>query len=311
MRLGTRGSALACWQAEHVAGELQSHGQSVEIVTIETKGDKILDVPLAEIGDKGLFTQELDAALLSGDIQLAVHSLKDLPTSLPRGLELAAVLSRTDPSDAFVAHPDFRGSLADLPDGATIGTSSLRRQAQLLAWRPDLQIVPVRGNVPTRIAKLDTTDLRTGGWHGLILATAGLMRLSLEDRITERINHDVMLPAVSQGALGVVTAGGDQAATDLIRKLLDDPEVRATVTAERALLRRLEGGCQVPVAGHATLEGDMLHLSGSVVSLDGREFVRSAVSGPVANADDLGRRLADELLAGGAGRILEAIRLAE
>ncbi len=303
MKIGTRSSALALWQAEHVADRLRTAGHDAEIVTFTTKGDRILDVPLAEIGDKGLFTHELDRALLDGRIDLAVHSLKDLPTALPEGLRLAAVTARAEPWDAFVAHPELGGSLAGLPAGATLATSSLRRQAQLLAWRPDLRVVPVRGNVPTRVAKLDASD-----WHGIILAAAGLLRLGLEGRITERIDPDVMLPAVGQGALGIVCAEGDRETVTALGTALADPASTAAVTAERALLRRLEGGCQVPVAAWARAEGGELHLDGAVAALDGSRLVRDAVSGPSAEAGRLGIDLAERLLAGGAGDILDAIR---
>lgn len=309
MRLGTRGSALALWQAHHVADRLRAAGHDVEIVTFTTKGDRNLEQPLAEIGDKGLFTQELDAALLAGDIHLAVHSLKDLPTRLPEGLTLAAVASREDPADAFVAHPDFAGGLADLPDGAVIATSSLRRQAQLLAWRPALRIVPVRGNVPTRLAKLDASGaLGGGGWHGLVLAAAGLVRLGLEARITERIDHSVMLPAVSQGALGVVTASGDQEATRAVRAVLAEEAATVATAAERALLRRLEGGCQVPVAGHAVGKDGRLRLTGAVASLDGSRVVRDELEADTGDAEALGLELAERLLAAGADRILADVR---
>lgn len=303
MRLGTRASQLALWQAEHVAGRLRRAGHDVEIVTFSTRGDRILDKPLAEIGDKGLFTQELDRALLAGEIQLAVHSLKDLPTVLPEGLVLAAVPGREEPWDAFVAHPRFEGHLADLPHGATLGTSSLRRQAQLLAWRPDLRVVSVRGNVPTRIAKLDASD-----WHGVILATAGLVRLGLDGRIRERVDPGVMLPAVSQGALGIVCAEADTDTRAALSAALSDPAATAATAAERAFLRRLEGGCQIPVGAHATVEGERLHLRGLVASLDGTEVFRSEIDGTAAEAAQLGHALAEHLLADGAEAVLAAIR---
>ena len=308
MRIGTRGSALALWQAHHVADRLRAAGHDVEIVTFTTKGDRILDVPLAEIGDKGLFTHELDRALLDGAITLAVHSLKDLPTTLPDGLVLAAVTERAEPWDAFVAHPDFGGALADLPEGATLATSSLRRQAQLKAWRPDLRIVPVRGNVPTRIAKLDASgDLGHGGWHGAILAAAGLTRLGLGSRTRERIDPAIMLPAVGQGALGIVCAN-DAPTRQALATVLADPDTTAATTAERALLRTLEGGCQVPVAAWARVEDNRLYLDGSVASLDGSACVRDAIEGPTGDAEALGLALAERLREAGAGDILAAIR---
>ncbi|MEP0546084.1 MAG: hydroxymethylbilane synthase [Rhodothermales bacterium] len=305
MKLGTRASKLALWQAHHVADRLRHAGHAVEVVTFSTKGDRILDTPLSEIGDKGLFTQELDRALLDGSISLAVHSLKDLPTTLPPGLGLAAVTEREEPWDAFVAHPDFSGALADLPEGAVLATSSLRRQAQLKAWRPDLRIVSVRGNVPTRIAKLDASD-----WHGAILAAAGLIRLDLDARIRERIDPAIMLPAVSQGALGIVCAESDTQTSDVLRAVLADADTTSAVTAERALLRRLEGGCQVPVAAWARIDDGVLHLDGAVASLDGSRHVRAVSSGSPAEAEMLGVALAETLLDRGAGDILRAIRAA-
>ncbi len=311
MKIGTRASKLALWQANHVADRLRAAGHDAEIVTFSTKGDRILDVPLAEIGDKGLFTQELDRALLDGAIHLAVHSLKDLPTTLPGGLVLAAVTEREEPWDAFVAHPDFGGNLADLPEGATLATSSLRRQAQLKAWRPDLRTVPVRGNVPTRLAKLDASGTPgEGGWHGAILAAAGLIRLGLDDRIRERIGPDVMLPAVSQGALGIVCAERDDETLSTVTATLADAATTAATTAERALLRTLEGGCQVPVAAWAWIEENTLRLEGSVAALDGSRLVRDAISGEVHEAEALGVRLAERLREAGADAILAAIRAA-
>ncbi len=309
MKIGTRGSALALWQAEHVAARLRAAGHAAETLTFTTKGDRILDVPLAEIGDKGLFTDALDRALLGGEIHLAVHSLKDLPTALPAGLALAAVTARAEPWDAFVAHPAFLGALAELPEGATLATSSLRRQAQLLAWRPDLRIVPVRGNVPTRLEKLDVSGPPgAGGWHGIILAAAGLARLGLAARIRERIAPAVMLPAVGQGALGIVCAEEDRETAAVLRTVLADADTTAATAAERALLRRLEGGCQVPVAAWARIENGALHLDGAVAALDGSALVRDAVSGPPAEAAPLGVALAERLLGAGAGAILDAVR---
>ena len=314
--IGTRGSRLALWQANHVADRLNDAGlRGVDIEVLSTKGDRVLDVPLAEIGDKGLFTAELDAALLDGRLDLAVHSLKDLPTTLPDGLVLAAVTAREDPSDAFVAHPDYVGRLGQLPYGATLATSSLRRRAQLLAWRPDLRIVSVRGNVPTRVGKLDASGAlasppSVSGWHGAILASAGLVRLELADRIRDRIPPSVMIPAVGQGALGIVCRAN---APDTRRQLADalqDASARAACDAERALLRQLEGGCQVPVAANARVTGADLVLDASVVSLDGREAVRDRIEGPAADAVALGERLAARLVEAGASAILDAIRAA-
>ena len=315
--IGTRGSQLALWQANHVADRLRSAGlDGVEIEVLSTKGDRVLDVPLAEIGDKGLFTAELDAALLDGRLDLAVHSLKDLPTTLPDGLALAAVTAREDPSDAFVAHPDYAGRLGQLPHGATLATSSLRRRAQLLAWRPDLRIVSVRGNVPTRVGKLDASGALASssapatGWHGAILASAGLVRLGLADRIRDRIPPSVMIPAVGQGALGIVCRADAHDTQRQLADVLQDASARAACDAERALLRQLEGGCQVPVAANARVAGDDLVLDASVVSLDGTTAVRDRIEGRAADAVALGERLAARLAEAGASAILDAIRSA-
>jgi hydroxymethylbilane synthase len=309
MRLGTRGSDLARWQAEHVAQRLRQAGHHVEIVVFTTRGDILLDRPISEIGDKGLFTDELDRALTAGDIQLAVHSLKDLPTDLSEEIVLAAVTSREEPWDAFVAHPHFAGSMGDLPDGAVVATSSLRRRAQLLAWRPDLRVVPVRGNVPTRLDKLDASgDPGQGGWHGLVLAAAGLVRLGQEQRITERIDVEVMLPAVGQGALGIVAARADEDVMALLEDVLADPQATAATAAERALLRRLEGGCQVPVGAYASVDGDELYLAAAIASLDGSAVVRDDTRGPVGDPATLGTSLAEHLLERGGDRILAGIR---
>jgi hydroxymethylbilane synthase len=307
LRIGTRGSALALRQAHLVAAALGVAGHGSEIVTFTTKGDRVLDVPLSDIGSKGLFTEELDRALLDGAIDLAVHSLKDLPTTLPDGLALAAVTEREDARDAFVAHPAFEGALADLPPGAVLATSSLRRRAQLLAWRPDLRVANVRGNVPTRIGKLDAGwTPEEGGWHGLVLAAAGLVRLGLDARIRERIAPDVMLPAVGQGALGLVTTADRTA----LAAALDHAPTRAATAAERALMRRLEGGCQVPVAAWGRVDGGRLRLEAAVASVDGARHVRAAAEGPVAEAGALGTALAERLLAAGAEEILAGIRVA-
>lgn len=306
LTLGTRGSKLALWQAHHVQHALQAAGHAVAIQEISTKGDRILDTPLAEIGDKGLFTKELDVALLNGEIQLAVHSLKDLPTQLPPGIALAAVGQRAHPGDALVAHPSFEGALEDLPEGAVLATSSLRRRAQLLAWRSDLTIVPVRGNVPTRIAKLDASD-----WHGLVLAVAGLERLELTDRIRTIIPYDIVLPAVSQGALGIVCAENDADTRALLRQTLHDEATAAAVLAERALLRRLEGGCQVPIGARGRRKDGALHLDACVAALDGSRLLHAADHAPPDRAEALGTALAERLLDQGADAILQGIRAAD
>lgn len=305
--LGTRGSALARWQADHVQALLRVADHNVAIQEFTTKGDRVLDIPLAEIGDKGLFTEELDAALLEGRIHLAVHSLKDLPTTLPEGLVLAAVMERAAPWDAFVAHPRFEGKLNDLPEGVTLATSSLRRKAQLLAWRPDLHVIPVRGNVDTRLSKLDASD-----WHGIILAEAGLVRLGLETRIRQRFPLEIMLPAVSQGALGVVCAASDTAMQEVLRSTLNHAPTAATSTAERAFLRRLEGGCQAPIGAYAHVGAEeRLTLHGCVASLHGSVLIREQASGAMKDAESLGVQLAERLLEHGAGAVLADIREAQ
>ena len=304
--LGTRRSALALWQAHHVQRALEKAGHAVVLEEIVTTGDRIQDVPLAKIGDKALFTKELDRALLDGRIHLAVHSLKDLPTTLPEGIEIAAVGEREEPWDAFVAHPSFSGGLADVPEGATLATSSLRRQAQIKAWRPDLQIASVRGNVDTRLKKLDASD-----WHGLILATAGLVRLDQEARIRERIAPDVMLPAISQGALGIVCAEHDASTRRLLRERLHHAPTSDAVMAERAFLRRLEGGCQVPIGAWGRQDGgSQLLLDGCVASLDGTLLIRDTRRGSATEPETLGTALAEALLDQGATEILDAARRA-
>lgn len=302
--LGTRASALALRQARFIKFCLEELGYVVGLQEITTTGDRILDVPLSKVGDKGLFTKELDLALLDGRIHLAVHSLKDLPTQLPEGVRLAAVTEREDPRDAFVSHPRLAGALTDLPEGATLATSSLRRTAQLKAWRRDLNVVSVRGNVDTRLNKLDASD-----WHGLLLASAGLQRLGLQARISELIETDIMLPAVGQGALGVVCAEEDDHNYAVLRDALHAPSVGYGTAAERAFLRKLEGGCAVPVGAYGRLDDDgRLFLEGCVASLDGVELVRGSVRGDVDEAEQLGVTLAERLLSQGAGEILAEIR---
>lgn len=301
--LGTRGSKLALWQAHHVRATLEAHDIEVHLQEITTKGDRVLDVPLAEIGDKGLFTKELDLALLEGHIHLAVHSLKDLPTALPAGIVLAAVGERASPWDAFVAHPAFDGLLEDLPEGAVLATSSLRRQAQLRAWRSDLTVVPVRGNVDTRLRKLDESD-----WHGIILAAAGLERLGLEDRIRELISIDVMIPAVSQGALGIVCAELQEQTVALLHEVLHHAPTAAAVRAERAFLRRLEGGCQAPIGAYARHVEETLVLDGCVAMPDGSRLLRDRHIGMPAEPETLGVGLAEALFEQGGGTILHDIR---
>lgn len=299
--IGSRGSKLALWQSEHIAARLRAlhAGLNVEIRRITTRGDKILDVPLAKIGGKGLFTKELENAMLDGTIDLAVHSLKDMPTQLPEGLVLAAVTEREEPYDALVS-PRFK-TLAALPQGAIVGTSSLRRQAQLLAVRPDLQIRSLRGNVDTRLSKVED-----GTFDAIILAAAGLKRLGFGDKITQILPSAVSLPAVGQGALAIESRADDPFTQALLQGL-DHEETRLAVTAERAFLRTVEGGCQVPVGVHATFSGDELHIEALIASLDGQTVLRDAVTGASGQADALGRQLAERMLAVGGRELMQSV----
>jgi hydroxymethylbilane synthase len=303
--VGTRGSQLALWQADHVAAALQAAVPDLVLgrEIIKTQGDKILDVPLARIGDRGLFVKEIEEALLAGRIDLAVHSLKDLPTAQPEKLTIACVMARVDARDCLVS-PKY-GSLAALPTDAVVGTSSLRRKAQLKARFPGWRFKDVRGNLQTRLEKLDR-----GEYDALILACAGLDRLGLGDRIAERLPFELCLPAVGQGALAVETREDDAELLGWLARL-EDPVTRACITAERALLRELEGGCQVPIGAQATVEGTTLRLEGVVASLDGERVLRASAEGPAADAVDVGRRVAGELLRRGGDAILAQIRAAE
>jgi hydroxymethylbilane synthase len=300
LRLGTRGSALALWQANWTKAQLEKRwpGLVVDLVPIKTTGDKILDVPLAKIGGKGLFTKELDEALLDGRIDLAVHSLKDVPFQLPDGIDFAAIPEREDPRDAFVSNGP---KLQDLSNGARIGTSSLRRQVQLRHRFPTLDLVTLRGNVDTRLRKLSE-----GEFDGIILAAAGLKRLGHEQRITQILDDDIMVSAVGQGALGIVCRAGDDA-TRRTLAVLDHQPTRLAVTAERGLLRALGGSCQVPVAGKARIDGMQLTIKGLIASLDGRRVIAEAIRGPVDDANKLGLELGQKLLSMGAGEILAEI----
>ncbi len=301
IRIATRKSPLALWQAEHVAERLrQAHpGLTVELVKMVTQGDKILDTPLAKVGGKGLFVKELEQGMMEGRADIAVHSMKDVPMDLPEGFVLGAVLSREDPRDAFVSNR--YAALDELPEGAVVGTSSLRRQCQLRAARPDLDIRDLRGNVGTRLGKLDAGD-----YDAIVLACAGLKRLGLEDRITQALAPEQSLPAVGQGAVGIECRADDTTVLDLVAPL-DDPDTAVRVRAERAMNHRLEGGCQVPIAGYAELERGVLLLRGLVGSVDGREVIRGDIAGRPEDAELLGRTLAEDLLTRGADRILEAV----
>ena len=311
LRIGTRGSALAVWQTERVRSLLLASGYETERVEIKTTGDLTPDVPLARIGSRALFTKQIDDALLENRIDLAVHSLKDLPTELPPGIIIAAVSAREDPRDALVGRKPLRW--ADLPIGAVIATSSLRRRAQLLNSRPDLRVVDIRGNLDTRLGKLDARP----EWSGIVLATAGLVRLGLDQRIGERLSPDIMLPAPGQGALAVTVRVEDREVQSAVHGAVHDAAASVEVAAERAFLRRLEGGCQVPVAAYAQLQGvpsgSRLQLRGRVISLEGESTVEGREAGPASNeaaAEALGVNLAERLLAEGADVILAAVRTA-
>jgi hydroxymethylbilane synthase len=301
--IGTRGSALALWQTRFVGARLSAihQGITIEHAIIQTTGDRITDVPLARIGDTGLFTRQLDRALLAGDVDLAVHSLKDVPTRLPSGLRLAAVLERDDPRDALVPAPGGPGRLEDIPARAVIGTSSLRRRALLARLRPDLQVEDLRGNLDTRIRRLSD-----GHFAAAILAYAGIRRLGRADVVGEVLDPPAWLPAPGQGALAVVSRDEDDDVTSAAAAL-DHRATRAAVTAERALLRTLEGGCQVPIGALATGE-ERLVLHAFAADDDGSGFVAASLDGPAAEAAGLGERLAARMIAEGAGVVLERLR---
>lgn len=305
VRIGSRGSDLALWQAHWVERELKNRvgGIDVSIAIIKTTGDKVLDSPLSKIGDKGLFTREIELALTSGDIDLAVHSLKDLPTQLPEGLTIGAICEREDVRDVFIPHPSNpRRKLLDQPVGAKIATGSLRRKCQLLSLRPDIHIVDVRGNLNTRMKKLEDSD-----WSGMILARAGVTRLGWDNRVGEIIETDIMLPAVGQGALGVEIRENDNRIRQFVVQLNHGQTVQETL-AERALLRRLEGGCQVPIGTFARIETGRLILDAVVGSLDGAKVVRGKMEGSPEDSESIGENLAEELLKSGAAEILRQIR---
>nr|WP_124978129.1 hydroxymethylbilane synthase [Aphanothece sacrum]GBF78714.1 porphobilinogen deaminase [Aphanothece sacrum FPU1]GBF86943.1 porphobilinogen deaminase [Aphanothece sacrum FPU3] len=304
IRIGSRKSQLALVQTYWVQAELQGHYQDrqFDVETMSTQGDKILDVPLAKIGDKGLFTKELEVAMLENQVDLAVHSLKDLPTKLPDGLMLGCVTKRVNPADALVVNEKHRDKqLETLPEGSVIGTSSLRRLAQLRHHFPHLSFKDVRGNVNTRLAKLDA-----GEYDAIILAVAGLERLDMADRVHQVISSDISLHAVGQGALGIECRTGDQEILNLLKALEHKP-TRDRCYAERAFLRELEGGCQVPIGVNTHIEGNMLNLTGMVASLDGQQMLKNTISGPCEEAEQLGRELAMQLRNSGAGAILAEI----
>jgi hydroxymethylbilane synthase len=304
LRIATRKSPLALWQAEHVAALLRrAHPEiSVALLPMSTKGDRILDRSLAAIGGKGLFIKELETALEDRRADLAVHSMKDVPGDLPSGLMIAAVLTRADARDALITRGPSR--LEDLPIGARLGTSSLRRQAQLLAARPDLRIEGLRGNVNTRLQRLDDGEL-----DAIVLACAGLMRLGLESRITAQLDPEVSLPAVGQGVIGIECRTEDSAAREALRAL-NDAATRIAVDAERAFAHKLGGSCQSPIAAHAQVDGESVSLVGLVAEPDGSRVLRQTISGSAANARLLGEQLAERVIAAGAGALLERLRTA-
>nr|WP_273022278.1 hydroxymethylbilane synthase [Rheinheimera sp.] len=301
IRIATRKSALALWQAEYVKAELlRNHPNlTVELVPMSTQGDKILDTPLAKIGGKGLFVKELEQAMLEDRADIAVHSMKDVPVEFPDGLMLHTICPRENPQDAFVSN-QFK-SIDELPPGAVVGTSSLRRQCQLKALRPDLTVRDLRGNVNTRLAKLDN-----GEYAAIILAAAGLIRLGFEQRIAALMPVDTSLPANGQGAVGIECRSDDKEVQQLL-SALEHRETRICVLAERAMNRKLQGGCQVPIGAYAVIENDTLWLRGLVGALDGSEIIRHQLRGPVAEAEQLGVALAEHLLSQGADRVLQDV----
>ncbi|WP_243371111.1 hydroxymethylbilane synthase [Geotalea sp. SG265] len=300
LRIGTRASQLALWQANWVKSELEKRypGMEVSLVKIKTIGDKILDVPLAQVGGKGLFVKEIEEAMLRGDIDIAVHSMKDVPTEFPEGLGLHCITEREDPRDAVIS----RGvKFADLPKGAKIGTSALRRQAQLLKVRPDMEMIIIRGNVETRINKLETEKL-----DAVILAAAGLKRLGFTEKVAEYLPTDLSIPAIGQGALGIECRLDDEE----VKKTIDffnHPATAHAVRAERALLWRCEGGCQVPIAAFGEVNGSELRLVGFIASVDGKTSVRGSITGPAVDCEKLGVKLAEQLLNEGGHAILAEV----
>jgi len=299
IKIGTRGSKLALWQANWVKSALNAGHTSiaVELVPIKTRGDKILDVPLAKVGGKGLFVKEIEDALLNGRIDLAVHSMKDMPSEIPDGLCIGAIPEREIPQDVLISKKGLL--LTGLMPGARIGTSSLRRSAQLLHARPDLVILPLRGNLDTRLKKLETENL-----DAIILAAAGVKRLGLENRITEYLDENVMLPAVGQGALCIEIRQNDPEIEPIIAAL-NHQETWTAVMGERAFLNRLEGGCQVPIAAHGKIEKDTFTLCGLVAAVDGTTVIKETLSGPEDSSESIGVNLADRLLSMGAKTLME------
>ena len=301
IKIGSRGSPLALWQANWIRGQLESQNPDipVEIVIIKTSGDKIQDVPLAKIGGKGLFVKEIEEALLSKDVDFAVHSMKDMPIKFPFALCIASVTKRENPFDALISKNDIK--LDDLPKGAKIGTGSLRRISQLLHYRPDLDLVPLRGNLETRIKKLETEGL-----DAIILAAAGLIRMGWEEQISEIISPEILLPAMGQGAVGIEARKND-VDNQILLADMDDENTHLALDAERAIVTQLEGGCNVPIGAFATIEEDEMTVKGLVASLDGKTIYKKEVKGNKVHAINLGKELGNELLEMGGDKIMQEI----
>jgi hydroxymethylbilane synthase len=302
IKIGTRGSKLALWQANWVKSVLQKKFPStpIELIIIKTQGDKILDVPLAKVGGKGLFVKEIEQALLTRRIDIAVHSMKDMPADIPQGLCIGAIPERENPADVFISSNG--AGFSDLDAGSVIGTSSLRRGAQLRHARPDIVIRSIRGNLDTRLKKLESED-----FDALVLAAAGVNRLNLEHKITEYLDLDFMLPAIGQGALCIETRTDDAIVGPLVASL-DHASTRAVVAGERAFLNRLEGGCQVPIAGHGRINGNQFVLTALVAEIDGTRVIKGKKTGPLNSSETIGIDLAEELLARGADKILKKLK---
>jgi len=302
IKIGTRGSKLALWQANWVKSVLEQNfpPTPIELIVIKTQGDKILDVPLAKVGGKGLFVKEIEQALLTRRIDIAVHSMKDMPADIPEGLCIGAIPERENPVDVFISRNGAQ--FIELAAGSVIGTSSLRRGAQLRHARPDIVIQPIRGNLDTRLKKLESEN-----FDALVLAAAGVKRLNLEHKITEYLDPEIMLPAVGQGALCIEIRKGDSTVGPLVASL-EHASTRAVVAGERAFLNRLEGGCQVPIAGHGRISEKQFAITGLVAEVDGSRVIKGEKSGPLDSAETIGIDLAEELLAGGADKILEKLK---
>ena len=303
LRIGTRGSQLALWQANWVKSALlaKDASLSIELVTIKTTGDKILDVPLAKVGGKGLFVKEIEDALLNGKIDLAVHSMKDMPAQIPQGLCIGAIPQREIPQDVLISKNNRQ--LSELPPAAIVGTSSLRRKAQILFARPDLVVVPLRGNLNTRLKKLETEKL-----DAIILAAAGVKRLGFENKVAQYLDEKIMLPAVGQGALCIEIRENDPVAAPIVA-MLEDPKTRAIITGERAFLNHLEGGCQVPIAAHGKIDKNIFTLSGLVAAVDGKILIKETLQGPEHSPENTGIELAERLISRGAKTIIDNLKV--